>query len=441
MILPLVIYAHTEADPFTSAMLASNESVDTFLQQVRSARVSLDAVQQCRRPHTVLVSLSPLSPTHIQYPLPDANFLFLSYDAAGAGAIQQRLQSRLAVAQNITPDAQATWPDRWLFAAKTIDELAANETSYALVNVLLDWGEYTRGLQYNGSGPTWLPRLDGHFQYCNIVARDNHSPSDPSEVGAGGGRLAGAQRAADSPARGPLAWCRFRFFSSCSRLVLILFFSPQPWPAAGAPFIAAVGDPCKPPTTDYVGKFVLADMSGTFYGSEPRASPFCIFSPNPKNHVSQAMTTPLTPPPSHPAASCTPDAAASAIMATGNATGVVLMAGADSPLIQLGADGFEDQGLWDGNDNHGFCSMVARDGNFLQAVTSAGQAGLPVQYATRTRNGSFFGVRVCRRWFDSCTTHGTRHSPIDPLRLFTLPSFSSTTRAASRRWGPLSTPA
>lgn len=79
-------------------------------------------------------------------------------------------------------------------------------------------------------------------------------------------------------------------------------------------------------------------------------------------------------------------------MAVGNATGVVLMSGAGEPLVQLGVDSFEDQGLWDGNDDHGFCSMVAYNDALLSAVASAGKAGLPVQYAARPRNGSFFGV-------------------------------------------------
>lgn len=118
---------------------------------------------------------------HPQNPIPDANFLFLSYDVAGSAAIQNRLQSRLILAQNITPEAQAAWPDHWMFAADTIDKLAANATSAAITSVLLAWQEDVRGLQY-GTTATWLPRLDGHFQYCNIVARDNHSPSDPSQV-------------------------------------------------------------------------------------------------------------------------------------------------------------------------------------------------------------------------------------------------------------------
>ena len=79
-------------------------------------------------------------------------------------------------------------------------------------------------------------------------------------------------------------------------------------------------------------------------------------------------------------------------MAVGNATGVVLMAGTGEPLVELGVDSFEDQGLWDGNDAHGFCSMVAYNGALLSAVAAAGKAGLPVQYAAKPRNGSFFGV-------------------------------------------------
>jgi hypothetical protein len=184
----LVVYAHTEADPFTSAMLASNESVDTFLQQVDGSLAFADVLLGARLFGTIgrgtMIVDAALRPNffHLQNPIPNTNFLFLSYDAAGSAAIQNRLQSRLVLAQNVTPEAQAAWPDHWMFAADTMDKLAANATSAAITSVLLAWQEDVRGLQY-GSTATWLPRLDGHFQYCNIVARDNHSPSDPSQVG------------------------------------------------------------------------------------------------------------------------------------------------------------------------------------------------------------------------------------------------------------------
>lgn len=68
------------------------------------------------------------------------------------------------------------------------------------------------------------------------------------------------------------------------------------------------------------------------------------------------------------------------------------MAAAEEPLIQLGVSAFEDQGLWDGNDNHGFCSMVAHNEDLLQAFRVAGSSGLSLQYAAIPRPGSFFGV-------------------------------------------------
>lgn len=59
------------------------------------------------------------------------------------------------------------------------------------------WPEYARGFAFPAPAPgmSWLPRLDGHFQYCNIVARDNHSPSDPTEVR---GQIQGALEAKSS---------------------------------------------------------------------------------------------------------------------------------------------------------------------------------------------------------------------------------------------------
>lgn len=93
-------------------------------------------------------------------------------------------------------------------------------------------------------------------------------------------------------------------------------------------------------------------------------------------------------------------------MLNGSAQGVIVMAATSQPLIVLGANSFEDEnGLWDGDDNHGFCSVVAYNADFIAEVKNAGASGLSMQYASVPRNGSFMGVGLVVEKVMVCATH------------------------------------
>lgn len=81
------------------------------------------------------------------------------------------------------------------------------------------------------------------------------------------------------------------------------------------------------------------------------------------------------------------------VMLNGSAVGVVVMSAPNQTLTVLGGGSFEDQnGLWNDTDDEGFCSMVAYDPDFIAQVQAAGASGLSVQYATKIRNGTAYGV-------------------------------------------------
>ena len=98
---------------------------------------------------------------------------------------------------------------------------------------------------------------------------------------------------------------------------------------------------------------------------------------------------------------CTLEAAArAAVWGNGATAGVLVIAAPDQvrragpfpslsnhaaaqlgqPLRPLGTSAFEDQdGVWDGNDAHGFCSMLPRHPALLAVLAAAGAKAVPLQ--------------------------------------------------------------
>eukprot|EP00055_Hartaetosiga_balthica_P012150 m.58155 g.58155 ORF g.58155 m.58155 type:complete len:522 (+) comp7851_c5_seq2:694-2259(+) len=126
-----------------------------------------------------------------------------------------------------------------------------------------------------------LPRLDGHFQFCNIVEWSNHSPQDPT----------------------------------------------APFPTNGASILKVNG----------MCSETQASASANLKGF------WAFVDLNEKDYP------------------CSVEMLAKNVILVQNATSVVFMAKRDTPLFQIGQDAFEQNGIWNGNDNQGFCSMVAYD--------------------------------------------------------------------------------
>eukprot|EP00045_Choanoeca_perplexa_P017779 m.266606 g.266606 ORF g.266606 m.266606 type:complete len:696 (-) comp17630_c0_seq13:3-2090(-) len=296
---PLVGFVHSEQDPFSRQVLQREDQLTAFF---------------------------------LQDPAPNVDVLALGVDDQSQHRVQKVLQAAVAKLQ---PAQQQFWQDRMLFANASV--LALNSTAPSLVTLVQQWVTLKRQITWTThSTSESVDRLDGIFQYCNIVEWDNHSPSSPLES----------------------------------------------YPPGGAPLVL-VDNACGT-TASLQGQFALV-------------------------HMSQGT--------------CTPDQAAKAVIKQG-ARGVLLLANSSDELVLLGqglssrfkgsssADycciflgSFEDQGLWDGNDDHGFCSMLPASASLLAAVKSG--EGVNITYTTTPRLGAYFG-------FDHLGRYSEMGSPLNP---------------------------
>lgn len=94
------------------------------------------------------------------------------------------------VALNMSAEAQQEWNKRLIVATTSSNHMRSSDS---VINSLLhgqEWQSLFRTFRISSpsaeermSDDTTVstPRLDGHFQFCNIVDYDNHSPSDPTQ--------------------------------------------------------------------------------------------------------------------------------------------------------------------------------------------------------------------------------------------------------------------
>ena len=271
---PMVIFALNETDPFSIYMVTEVASVDAFL---------------------------------LQDPIPAVDTLFLSY-SSDASRIQQTILDRMAqLGFNATH--RALWLQCLVFANMSIPQLEAaavttNPSYGVLPRILAQWPSLTRQVlvQPNQGTTMTLVRLDGHFQWCNVVEWTNHSPSAPT----------------------------------------------LPWPSDPASLIYGDTKGCTFPPMNFTGSYAFV-------------------------HQVDAETI------------CTYEAVALWAVSRG-ATGVIIMAGPTESLRQIGENGFEDQGIWTGDNSQGFCSMIPYDGALL-AIAEEG-APLGLQYLSAPRPGA-----------------------------------------------------
>eukprot|EP00730_Choanoeca_flexa_P007639 TRINITY_DN12364_c1_g5_i1.p2 TRINITY_DN12364_c1_g5~~TRINITY_DN12364_c1_g5_i1.p2 ORF type:complete len:682 (+),score=123.78 TRINITY_DN12364_c1_g5_i1:2723-4768(+) len=262
---PMIGFVHSIEDPFSMEALHRQASLDELMTSEIAADVLLlatDEPSQQDLTATMAAALANLTTTQRQF-----------------------WTTHLHVANASVAVLNATWPD-----------------AEPLVSWLASWQTLTRTLSWHSNGiQESIPRLDGKFQFCNIIEWDNHSPSSPL----------------------------------------------MPYPSNGAELML-VKNACAV-TKDLSDQFVLVDL-------EQEA--------------------------------CSADEAAKAVMAQ-QARGVVIMAAPGSKLTWLGIDSFEDQGLWDGNDDHGFCSVIAAN----PSLRKAAQTGpVNLTYTTSPRLGAYFGL-------------------------------------------------
>lgn len=105
---------------------------------------------------------------------------------------------------------------------------------------------------------------------------------------------------------------------------------------------------------------------------------------------------------------CSPETAAQNAIVSANATGVLIMikSGGELPILGQGdliltsstftlVGTFEDTGLWDGNDQHGFCSAIPNDVKLLEALK---ESDVSFSYQTISRPGAFVGLDHLGRW-------------------------------------------
>ncbi|EDQ87266.1 uncharacterized protein MONBRDRAFT_27478 [Monosiga brevicollis MX1] len=274
---PLVVFVFNASDPFDGAMLGyANGSQEFF---ALNASLPVD-------------------------------FLFLGSDAESLVYLKNWRAQEL---QKLPSALALQWASKLMIAAAPVPDLLAHDPTHALLNTLASWTTLTRAIAWSSLDGNWTStvRLDGRFQYCNVVEWTNHSPSSPT----------------------------------------------QAWPAAGLQ-LKLIENPCAPVPENLVSLVGLADLTGH--------------------------------------AGCSADEAAQYIMGS-NATGVVVMVDdAPSSFPLLGQGSFEDNGLWDGNDDHGFCSAIARHDSLLKQLRNS--QAVNMTYVTAPRAGAFIGLDHQGRW-------------------------------------------
>eukprot|EP00054_Salpingoeca_dolichothecata_P027365 m.200407 g.200407 ORF g.200407 m.200407 type:complete len:718 (-) comp25942_c1_seq5:1928-4081(-) len=273
--LPAVIFALNSSDPFSVYTASRTPFLDDFLTQT---------------------------------PTPDVQYLFLQYQPRGVDVLAHNLAKRMQ-ALNLTQQQIHDWKQRLHFANETINELLQRSGDFAVLpNVLSSLGSFARQLTFSTPGGNFsVPRLDGHFQYCNVIGYINHSPTDPTKS----------------------------------------------WPATPGKLTYGGNSPCSTGQKNYTGQYTL------------------IYLPE--------------------SAGCSAEEAAKIAIDAG-AIGVVVMVGPDQPLRQMGEESFEDQGLWSGNDDEGFCSMVTYDKTLLEAVQGGGIS--TITYIEQAVPGYFASIDV-----------------------------------------------
>ncbi|EGD75460.1 hypothetical protein PTSG_06533 [Salpingoeca rosetta] len=229
-------------------------------------------------------------------------------------------------------DVQRYWQSHLFFAA---DPLSASASASGLRDVLVQWPYLQRQLTFTTTSASTttttttatsstttamgtaaathitVRRLDGHFQFCNVVAWTNHSPTDPR----------------------------------------------QPYPPVPAN-VTLVANACAVHT--------LPDLRHHWAVVQPASN-----------------------------ASCSLEAMARNVVNAANATAVIIMANKGQPLTQIGQNAFEqDNGIWNGNDNQGFCTMIDYNPQLLELLQHLQQQPEHHQQdATTTITGVQFTTR------------------------------------------------